>query len=111
MRKTQEALSVTYMTPPAQHSYEPMVSGLDHVLPQLPLTALPALIGELERVKTQALARLMNERETASTQMMAYSQCPKSPAGSKSPNIAPMNGPARYSETRPHRQIGSSGGY
>jgi excisionase family DNA binding protein len=61
-------LPVTYMTPPAQHGYEPMVSGLDDVLVQMPLTGLPALIGELERLKTRALARLMNERETASTQ-------------------------------------------
>jgi excisionase family DNA binding protein len=45
-----------------------MVSGLDEVVLKLPVAALPALIGELERVKTQALARVMNERGIVTTQ-------------------------------------------
>ena len=45
-----------------------MVPGLDEVVHKLPVTELPALIGELERAKMEALARVMNERGIATTQ-------------------------------------------
>jgi excisionase family DNA binding protein len=39
--------------------YGPIVSALEDVLNQLPLSAYPALVGELERLKLVAVGRLM----------------------------------------------------
>jgi excisionase family DNA binding protein len=49
-------------------SYEPLVAALERIVPQEPLTALPALVGELERLKTMALARIVGERVMTTAQ-------------------------------------------
>ena len=54
-------MAQTTILPGYKRDYEQMVSALDHVLAQLPLSSLPVLVGELERLKTLALARIVGE--------------------------------------------------
>ncbi len=55
------------ITPVHELTYEPIVSALEEVLMQLPMSACPALVGELERLKSLALVRIMVERGATTT--------------------------------------------
>ncbi len=70
-------MSHTTITPVQQRSYEPMVSALDAIVTQLPLSALPTLVGELERLKTMALARIVGERLMTTAQEDALLTMPE----------------------------------
>ena len=59
-------MSQTTAIPIQRPSYAPMVLALEQIVAQLPLDAIPGLIGELERLKALTWTRITGERVTTS---------------------------------------------